>query len=149
MSKKLKPGYILHSDPAWLDYHLRHSAGRSFGYSRRVGAPMRNVVTGGFGFFLRRMDRVKTVFCWGNFSEDIVLTPTAAWKRFGTSLGAPRFRTWIDTFDVLRGIGSNGSIRVLRFDNLVVPRIPVVASVKMRTFDLGVTRMPLCRRAPV
>src|SRR4051812_36487444 len=96
MAKELKPGYILHADPAWADFHLAHSVGGDFGYTRRAGAPMQNVAAGGHGFFLRRGEPIKLVGFWGNFIEDVLTTPAAAWQQFESSLGAPTFDAWFE-----------------------------------------------------
>jgi predicted HNH restriction endonuclease len=126
MTNALNPGYILHADPAWVEYHLANSVGRTFGYTRRVGARMRNVAPGGAVFFMRRGQQVKEAAFWGHFLEDVETTPAAAWEQFGTSLGASSYDEWMDeSLDFIDDLTPTSPIRVLRFERLTIPHTPI------------------------
>lgn len=126
MAKELRPGYILHADSAWVDYHLAHSVGRDFGYTRGFGAPFQNVVGGGTVFFIRRGERVKHVAFWGHFVEDLETTPQQAWAQLGAALGAPTYDSWMEeSLAFIDELTSVTPIRVLHFSNLTVPHEPI------------------------
>ena len=105
---------------------LAHSVGREFGYTRRPGAPMPNVASGGTVFFVTRGEIVKHAAFWGSFTADVETQPQAACAEFGHSLSAPTYDSWIeDSLALIDELTPTTPIRVLQFSKLTVPRIPI------------------------
>src|SRR5262245_43959427 len=90
----LKPGYILHADHEWVQYHRTNSIGGGVAYCRGPGAPMRNVSQGGKVFFRDREATPKAISLWADFDRAEKLSLSDAWNRFGTQLGASTPEEW-------------------------------------------------------
>lgn len=95
MSDK-QPGYILHTDPLWVEHHRRFSLGGQVAYCRGAGAPMRNVVAGGMLLFMPVNDPPKRIVACASFVGYEAVNVAAAWERFGLALGATSFDRWRD-----------------------------------------------------
>ncbi len=81
-----KAGYILHSDPAWVSFHLAHSVGGSVAYCRGAGAPMKNVADGGKLCFMIRGTKKQAVVFWADFASAKEVSVTEAWDTYGRAL---------------------------------------------------------------
>lgn len=122
----LHPGYLIHADPAWLDFHLGHSVGRHAIYTRRLNAKMENVQQGGYVFCMRRGENAKHAHMWGQFVGAPESTPRQAWDAHGSGVGAPTFESYMtDMLDFIPGINPDTPVRLLHLADMYAPPTPV------------------------
>lgn len=127
-----KPGYLLHADPNWVQFHLENSQGGAVGYCRGPGAPMNNVVPGGKLFFMTLGAVPKEVAFWADFDSAPLVTVNEAWRRFGRELGAGSQEDWASLVSRLPRINQSGQLIVVRGTSAQIPDEPI------RLIDCGV-----------
>jgi hypothetical protein len=115
------PGYIIHAESSWLDFHIGNSVGKEIVYCRGVGAPMKNVRNEGKLFFLRGGTSPKRVEAWADFLSAEEVKVAAAWERFGTALGAGSETGWRALIDKLPRIKAAGRFIAIRARHFAVP----------------------------
>ncbi len=124
MSRK-KPGYILHADPDWIDFHLENSVGNKIGYCRGPKAPMKILEPGGKLFFIRSKEKEKKVYFWADFDSDEVVSTDLAWKIYGPTIGADNVNDCQSLLDRLPFVQSHGNLRVIGGRNMFAPQKPI------------------------
>lgn len=124
MSRK-KPGYILHADSDWIDFHLENSVGSKIGYCRGLQAPMKILEPGGKLFFIRSKEKVKKIYFWADFDSDEVISANLAWEIYGSTIGVDNIIDCQHLFDRLPFVQSSGELRVIGGRNMFAPPKPV------------------------
>jgi hypothetical protein len=144
-------GYVLHSDPQWVDFHLSNSVGGRVAYCRGAGAPVRNVERGGKLFFMRRGDGRQRVIFWADLVSADLVSIDDAWPRYGTALGAESDDDWMRLVSRLPSVRDRGNLIVVLGGNMTVPDAPVplsevgVRGVKRATKGWGIDAADVLR----
>ncbi len=120
-----KPGYILHADHEWVQFHLANSIGGAVAYCRGPGAPIKNVVPGGKLFFRDRTITPKEIAFWADFDQSSTVSVDEAWERFGRELGAGSREGWNELVSRLPQIAGNSKFIVVRGIYAAAPDSPV------------------------